>query len=88
MGTRRRSETLSNDLVLPFGPGWPMLHRSLYRVHHRQPNAAWIAAPRRLRDDPSATPVAYAAFARWLRRGPRLWTSDVGTASSVAGANP
>lgn len=78
-GTRRAAGELAHDVTLPFGLGWVMLHRSLHRMHHRQPSAAWIAAPDRLREDPSAVPVAYADFARrWLREGPRLWLPPSG----------
>jgi fatty acid desaturase len=72
--TRRGAQELANDIQLPLGLGWAMLHRSLHCVHHRRPNGEWIDAPRQLREHASAAPVAYASFARrWLRDGPRLW---------------
>ena len=72
--TRREPGDITHDIVLPFGLGWLMLHRSLHRVHHRYPASRWHDAPRRLRDDPTAAPLTYSAFVRhWLAAGPRLW---------------
>lgn len=86
-GTRRSAGEMAHDVVLPFGLGWIMLHRSLHRVHHRQPNAAWIDAPDRLRDDASAAPVGYADFARrWLREGPRQWLAAANACPTTAKA--
>jgi fatty acid desaturase len=71
---RRDPGETTQDIVLPFGLGWLMLHRPLHRVHHRYPGSRWYEAPRRLRDDPTAAPINYAAFVRrWLASGPRLW---------------
>ncbi|WP_232556758.1 fatty acid desaturase family protein [Ralstonia solanacearum] len=65
---------LTLDIVLPLGLGWLTLHRPLHRVHHCHPGLRWYEAPRRLRADPTATPMPYAAFVRrWLAAGPRLW---------------
>ena len=74
-GHRHDPSEVTNDLVLPAGLGWLTLHGSLHRVHHRHPGLRWFEAPSRLRQDASAAPVSFAAFARrWLREGPRRWT--------------
>ncbi|AZU59450.1 fatty acid desaturase family protein [Ralstonia nicotianae] len=70
----RAPAALTHDIVLPLGLGWLTLHRTLHRVHHCHPGLRWFEAPRRLRADPSAAPMSYAAFVRrWLSAGPRLW---------------
>lgn len=69
---RRDAGELANDIVLPLGLGWLTLHRSLHRVHHRQPGRPWVEAPRSLRAGP--VPMSYAGFVRrWWAGGPRLW---------------
>ncbi|AXV79406.1 MULTISPECIES: fatty acid desaturase family protein [Ralstonia solanacearum species complex] len=70
----RAPAALTLDIVLPLGLGWLTLHRPLHRVHHCYPGLRWFEAPRRLRADPTATPMSYATFVRrWLAAGPRLW---------------
>ncbi|MCP1118005.1 fatty acid desaturase family protein [Robbsia andropogonis] len=74
---RRDPQSITMDIVLPFGLGWLMLNRSLHSVHHRYPALRWYDAPRILRADPTAAPTTYWAFARrWLIAGPRLWQHD------------
>ncbi len=69
---RRRGDELANDIELPAGLGWLTLHRSLHRVHHCNPGAAWAEAPRALRDGP--LPMPYARFVHWWwMGGPRQW---------------
>ncbi|HEX8955400.1 MAG TPA: fatty acid desaturase [Burkholderiaceae bacterium] len=71
---RRDPGAITIDVVLPAGLGWLTLHRSLHRVHHRDPALRWFEASRRLRQDPSSSPVRCADFlGRWLAGGPRLW---------------
>lgn len=71
---RRDPGVITMDVLLPAGLGWFTLHRSLHRVHHRDPALRWFEAPRRLREDPSAAPLSCADFlCRWLVGGPRLW---------------
>jgi fatty acid desaturase len=86
-GTRRGVNEVALDVVLPFGLGWLMLHRPLHRLHHRQPNAGWIGAPGRLREDAFAAPIAYGDFARrWLREGPRLWLPGTDSCPQITAA--
>jgi len=80
----RDPASLTHDIVLPFGLGWLTLHRALHRVHHHEPGLRWVEAPRRLRADPTARPLAYGAFARcWLADGPRLWLNAQGTPAAA-----
>lgn len=75
--SRREPGSITHDIVLPLGLGWMTLHRTLHRVHHREPALPWFLAPRRLREDPSAKPIAYVTFVRrWLAGGPRLWLTE------------
>lgn len=78
---RRDPGSLTNDVVLPFGLGWLTLHRTLHRVHHRDPALPWFRAPGSLKADATAPrPHTYGAFVRrWLREGPRLWPMADGT---------
>lgn len=75
---RRAPGSLTHDVVLPSGLGWLTLHRTLHRVHHRDPALPWFQAPGRLMADATApTPYTYGAFVRrWLREGPRSWQMD------------
>jgi fatty acid desaturase len=71
---RRDPGSITLDIILPAGLGWLTLHRSLHRVHHLDPALRWFEAPRRLREDASASPLTSFAFLRtWLAQGPRLW---------------
>lgn len=89
---RRPQGSIANDIVLPFGLGWLLLHRSLHRVHHCEPALRWFEASRRLKTDPTASPIGYLAFVRlWLTNGPRLWLTERGTramASAPARSRP
>ncbi len=77
---RREPGSITHDIVLPLGIGWMTLHRTLHRVHHREPALPWFEAPRRLNEDPTASPMTYLSFARrWLAGGPRLWLTEQGT---------
>ena len=82
----RNTQTLSHDIVLPLGLGWPTLHRSLHAVHHANPALRWFEAPRALKRGRTATvaPVSYGAFARrWFASGPRLWLTAQGERANV-----
>lgn len=84
--SRRHAQgSIANDIVLPFGLGWMLLHRTLHRVHHCQPALRWFEAPSRLKTDPTASPIGYIAFVRrWLRCGPRLWLTEQGTRADAS----
>lgn len=77
-GERRRDPAeVTLDILLPPALGWLHLHRSLHRVHHRDPATRWYEAPRRLRRDPGAAPMTYLGFVRrWWAEGPRLWLPE------------
>jgi len=81
---RREQAAIANDIALPFGLGWLLLHRSLHRAHHREPALRWFEVPRAMRTDATACPIGYIAFARrWLTNGPRLWLTDRGSLANV-----
>ncbi|TAM92147.1 fatty acid desaturase [bacterium] len=81
---RHERGSVALDIVLPLWIGWMTLHRTLHRVHHREPALPWFQAPRRLNEDPTATPIAYLTFVRrWLAGGPRLWLTEGGTPAAT-----
>ena len=87
---RRDPGEITLDILLPLGLGWPTLHRSLHRVHHRDPSLPWIDAPRRMKEEAvAAPPVTYASFVcRWLARGPRLWANAPITQAAASVSMP
>lgn len=81
---RRAQGAIANDIVLPLGLGWMLLHRPLHRAHHCEPALRWFEVPRRLKTDPTASPIGYLPFARrWLTDGPRLWLTEQGTRANA-----
>ena len=77
---RREPGSIAHDIVLPLGLGWMTLHRTLHRVHHREPALPWYDARRRLNEDATANPMTYGTFVRrWLASGPRLWLTEHGS---------
>lgn len=85
--------SVTHDVRVPSLFSQLMLHRNLHRVHHVWPQTRWYEAPRRLRALQSTQPEhapTFAEFAsRWMRQGPRLWTSMGSPTSgglSIAGA--
>ncbi|MGN6650481.1 fatty acid desaturase family protein [Trinickia sp.] len=86
---RREPGSITYDIVLPLCLGWMTLHRTLHRVHHREPGSPWFQAPRRLNEDPTARPIGYMTFVRrWLAGGPRLWLTEHGTLAGTTAAQP
>lgn len=81
---RRPQGSIANDIALPFGLGWVLLHRSLHRTHHCEPALRWFEVARRIETDPTAAPIGYIAFVRrWLTDGPRLWLTDRGSRANA-----
>lgn len=84
LSPNRDPRSISHDIVLPLGLGWPTLHRALHRVHHGNPSLRWFEAPAALKADATAMPLTYGAFARrWFASGPRLWLTAAGQGANA-----